>query len=585
MDPARMLPRDILFHLLEEITENFSDERKLGSGAYGKVYLGVDKNGVKIAVKVLHERTDLDDNKRQFETEFKNLESLQHQNIVRLVGYCYETRKTYVSHNEELVFANKIHRVLCFEYMPGKSLDKLLADEHNGLGWHTSYAIIIGICKGLKYLHEELQDPMFHLDLKLANILLDGNMVPKIADFGLSRLTGGEHTQITQGVFGTLGYVPPEYRDKGVISLEFDIFSLGVVIIKIMGGVDAYYRREEKSPQEFIEDVHRHWRNRLQAASGVALESYCKQVIRCVTIALDCVEGDRRKRPTIGTIVSQLNEVDVMCPFPDALRNDPESLETRQTDITEVEGNREREELSQIENLFGEVVDNYKLDQMASYMGKSKTRDDRVREACILVTEDGKDARASRYVEGLKTMHGDGDGQSTMCLVYNATGSTLHHVLQHDWSGHIGRAPYPALTGNGQWAAFHHVAQPGEPDSLAAVLYRGKNKDGHDHDYLLAWHTPSRWYECNKAYCDIGGVDYFKNRWADIHSKLSKSDYSSDAIYGGCYIEAKIGGGNSPKFTARITSVDGHRQHWQPVTFVQAAEVVGELTDDGIMSL
>lgn len=71
--------------------------------------------------------------------------------------------------------------------------------------------------------------------------------------------------------------------------------------------------------------VHRHWRNRLQAASGVALESYCKQVIRCVTIALDCVEGDRRKRPTIGTIVSQLNEVDVMCPFPDALRNDPES--------------------------------------------------------------------------------------------------------------------------------------------------------------------------------------------------------------------------------------------------------------------
>lgn len=89
----------------------------------------MDKNGVKIAVKVLHERTDLDDNKRQFETEFKNLESLQHQNIVRLVGYCYETRKTYVSHNEELVFANKIHRVLCFEYMPGKSLDKLLAGK------------------------------------------------------------------------------------------------------------------------------------------------------------------------------------------------------------------------------------------------------------------------------------------------------------------------------------------------------------------------------------------------------------------------------------------------------------------------
>lgn len=70
-----------------------------------------------------------------------------------------------------------------------------------------------------------------------------------------------EHLEPFNNVFNIYGhvscsgYVPPEYRDKGVISLKFDIFSLGVVIIKIMGRVDAYYRREEKSPQEFIEDV------------------------------------------------------------------------------------------------------------------------------------------------------------------------------------------------------------------------------------------------------------------------------------------------------------------------------------------
>ena len=64
------------------------------------------------------------------------------------------------------------------------------ADEFSGLGWDTRYKIIEGICYGLRYLHEEWQPnaPIVHMDLKPANILLDNNMVPKIADFGLSRL-------------------------------------------------------------------------------------------------------------------------------------------------------------------------------------------------------------------------------------------------------------------------------------------------------------------------------------------------------------------------------------------------------------
>ncbi|KAF7076345.1 hypothetical protein CFC21_081009, partial [Triticum aestivum] len=61
-----------------------------------------------------------------------------------------------------------------------------------GHGWNTRYAIIRGICKGLKYLHEELESPIYHLDLKPANVLLDEDMTPKIADFGLSRFFFGE---------------------------------------------------------------------------------------------------------------------------------------------------------------------------------------------------------------------------------------------------------------------------------------------------------------------------------------------------------------------------------------------------------
>ena len=83
----------------------------------------------------------------------------------------------------------------------------ITADASSGLDWDTRYKIIRGICHGLHYLHEEWQTgtPIIHRDLKSANILLDDNMVPKIADFGLSRLFGELQTRtITKNQYGTL---------------------------------------------------------------------------------------------------------------------------------------------------------------------------------------------------------------------------------------------------------------------------------------------------------------------------------------------------------------------------------------------
>jgi serine/threonine protein kinase len=69
-------------------------------------------------------------------------------------------------------------------------------DETSGLDWSTRFEIIKGICSGLHYLHEECQaTPTIHGDLKPANIFLDDNMMPKLADFGLSRLFGDKQTR------------------------------------------------------------------------------------------------------------------------------------------------------------------------------------------------------------------------------------------------------------------------------------------------------------------------------------------------------------------------------------------------------
>lgn len=80
-----MAPSKMSYQSLGEMTNGFSKERELGRGAYGTVYLGVNKDGQKIAVKVLR---DLENADEIFEKEYHNLQSLQHQNIVRLVGYC-----------------------------------------------------------------------------------------------------------------------------------------------------------------------------------------------------------------------------------------------------------------------------------------------------------------------------------------------------------------------------------------------------------------------------------------------------------------------------------------------------------------
>lgn len=181
-------------------------------------------------------------------------------------------------------------------------------DESCGLGWHTRYKIIRGICEGLHYLHNGSKRPIYHLDLKPANILLDKDMVPKIGDFGLSRLFDSMQTYITQtqSTMGTRGYMPPEYIDEHQISPKFDIVSLGAIMIRIMAGNMGYSNYTTMPTRQFVELVQENWKKRLtEALSPNASE----EVKTCIKIALRCVETDRTKRPNVTEIVDELSKI------------------------------------------------------------------------------------------------------------------------------------------------------------------------------------------------------------------------------------------------------------------------------------
>nr|QXO36665.1 cysteine-rich receptor-like kinase [Triticum aestivum] len=321
----------IQLHLLRTITEGFAEKLKVGSGGYGEVYKGL-LNGDEIAVKKLFPVPGLND--EAFDNEFRNLKKVQHKNVIRMIGYCYEISHRDVEYQGQLVWAQVIDRALCFEYMKGGSLVNHISDESCVHDWPTTYKIIHGACEGLHYLHKGQEQKIFHLDLKPDNVLLDEDFVPKIGDFGLSKLFGSSYTHQLSSKKGTIGFMPPEYINNCHVSPKNDVFSLGVIIFHMMAGKkgcqeywDARQRPNfsAKIQQEFIGSVQEYWKTKMLATEGYRWdETDLLGVTTCIDMAMRCVENERDKRPYMKDIISELNKLD--SEVVEMLKKDPKPL-------------------------------------------------------------------------------------------------------------------------------------------------------------------------------------------------------------------------------------------------------------------
>lgn len=206
-------------------TNGFAESNKIGSGGYGPVYRGY-LDGTRVAVKVLEGSNKSMQGMKEFQSEVNILSRIHHPHVVLLIGSCPE------------------RGILVYELMEYGSLeDHLFRPTLPDLHWTHRVRITMEVASALTFLHSAPQ-PVIHMDLKPANVLLSKALVSKVGDVGLSRLApalASPQVSVVQDsqVVGTATYMDPEYWRTGKFGPKSDVYSLGMVMLQLLTGKDA----------------------------------------------------------------------------------------------------------------------------------------------------------------------------------------------------------------------------------------------------------------------------------------------------------------------------------------------------------
>ncbi|KAK3431789.1 hypothetical protein EUGRSUZ_E03616 [Eucalyptus grandis] len=267
---------------IKAATDNFASTNKLGQGGFGPVYKGRLASGQDVAVKRLSKGSG--QGCQEFKNEVMLIAKLQHRNLVRLLGCC-------ISLDE---------RMLIYEYLPNKSLDCFIFNEakRTTLDWNQRFKIILGIARGVLYLHQDSRHRIIHRDLKASNVLLDAAMNPKISDFGMAKMFGEDQIQAnTNRVVGTY---------------------FGVILLEIVSGKRNADFYNDSACLNLIAHVWNLWKEGKSSDifdSLMAQPYNSRQVSRSIQIGLLCVQERAAVRPTMMDIVLMLgNEAALASP-------------------------------------------------------------------------------------------------------------------------------------------------------------------------------------------------------------------------------------------------------------------------------
>ncbi|XP_059077705.1 rust resistance kinase Lr10-like [Cryptomeria japonica] len=296
------IPTRYYYHQIKRYTNNFAV--RLGQGGFGTVFKGELPNGCIIAVKILEKSKY---SRIQFLNEVVTIGRIHHLHLVRLLGFCIEGSK----------------RALIYEYMVNGSLEKYIhGDDQTVLNWKQLHSIAMGTARGIAYLHDECRNRILHCDIKPHNVLLDANFSPKVADFGLAKLTNREDSHVSlTGAGGTPGYAAPEVWSKtnGPVTDRSDVYSYGMLVMEMVGGrknLDIKATRSSKFyyPEWAFKQVEM---GAFEKLRGKTIEDDEEVVIakKLSMLGLWCIQYDPSQRPPMSRVIQMLEgAVDTVIP-------------------------------------------------------------------------------------------------------------------------------------------------------------------------------------------------------------------------------------------------------------------------------
>lgn len=295
---------------IKKMTRGFKE--KLGEGGFGSVYKGKLQSGRDVAVKMLSKPTAAC---QDFMNEVATTGRIHHVNVVGFVGYCVEGTK----------------RALVYDFMPKGSLDKYIGTGQEAspqLSWQRKYDIVLGVARGIRYLHRGCDVRILHFDIKPHNILLDVNFIPKISDFGLAKLYPTDRSIVTlTAARGTIGYVAPELisRSIGAISYKADVYSFGMLLMEMLDLKRNEVANEENSSQYFPYYIY----DKLNTGKEIVVADEAnddekKMARKLSLVALWCIQTNPVQRPSMSKVVEMLEgEAEVVQVPPQPLQSQP----------------------------------------------------------------------------------------------------------------------------------------------------------------------------------------------------------------------------------------------------------------------
>ncbi|XAR66159.1 Non-specific serine/threonine protein kinase [Bertholletia excelsa] len=273
---------------IESATQYFSGKNLLGKSNFSAIYRGILRDGSLVAIKCIT-KSSCKSEEAEFLKGLNILNSLNHENLVRLRGFC-------CSRGRGECF-------LIYDFIPnGNLLNYLdLKEGDNGvLEWSTRVSIINGIAKGMEYLHKSTvnKPALVHQNISAEKVLMDQRFKPLLTDSGLHKLLTNDTVFSSLKASAAMGYLAPEYASTGRFTEKSDIFAFGMLVFQILSGkrkITSSIRVAAESCKfpDFM-DANLHGRFSLYEAEKLA------------KVALVCTHESPEQRPSTEAIIQEL---------------------------------------------------------------------------------------------------------------------------------------------------------------------------------------------------------------------------------------------------------------------------------------